>query len=255
MRPILLAVLVVLLFIFLWIVDWPAPPSFEGIQPLQWQDEADLSAGRIVRCTTWAFQSKTGIVWITAYHCIAHTFPTIRFFVGNREAVVIFENQPLDLAVLRGGPLVSGFSLATITPGLLDPIWTGGYPFGSDRLHVTAGAWSQTVDESQQSVYALPVAPGYSGAPVFNPRWQVVGIIQQEECWIPQGYCPVGRGIRLEQLRAVLIDVLRLPSGTLRLPSGMWHSFHLSVTSHPPFLSKIHRGIRTSFGLYPATSA
>jgi len=188
-------------------------PDFASIQPIHWyaQERAQIieqHQPETAHCTAWAFRQGKVLTWVTAYHCVA-TFPPIdgSFYIGNRPVQVIRTDAFLDLALFAGGPPnARGFALAKRAPPPLTPIWAAGYPLGQHRLHVTAGVWSQGVDDDYMSVYNLGVTFGFSGGPVLNMRNQIVGIVQQKECWDLRGYCPMGRGARLDQLRRFLLS-------------------------------------------------
>lgn len=160
-------------------------------------------------CTAWRAQTPQGAAWVTAGHCLSSaagrpmrigTVP-----VRPRKFVFSTEADGIDIGVLAGGPSAPPLALAFSSPSAFTRIFIAGHPHGSDVLHIAEGIVGGITTEDGLTLYNVAVMGGISGAPVIDKGTNVVvGMLTQSEC--PQGWCPMARGVTIENLRAYLID-------------------------------------------------
>lgn len=187
-----------------------SPSQLKSIRPLQWKNR-EGNAETV--CTTWATRLNDITVWVTAYHCVsdAHGHPYLdeTFLIDGRRVFIRSANAELDLATLSGPP-ASGLFVSFKAPDVLSYVWTAGYPAGpqeshkTPHLHITAGVFSLPHDGDGRALYNTAVTFGMSGSPVMNKDGIVVGLVQQMECHIAVGFCPMSRGATVPQLRLFL---------------------------------------------------
>ena len=142
--------------------------------------------------------------WLTAYHCvegIEHSY-----ILGD-EADAIMKDVPNDLAVLKTKTVSApAVKLASKALELGEEVYTISYPLSLPAPLLLSGKIANPYlpyGEAVFVVYQFPVAPGSSGAPVFNTAGELVSVTQRG--FSPHSYTPVGSGAHFEKLSTLAI--------------------------------------------------
>lgn len=203
-----------LLALSLIVTSVAKPNPLNSIRPLQmYQVQDDGTKTLVIICTAWATRYEEKPVWATAMHC-AESDPSDSlseadgWFVDGKPVQlirgVLSDEKAIDVAIFQGGPKADPLNISFAAPTPLTPIWTSGYPFGSERQHTTAGVYSNDRDDDGYALYNLAVAPGMSGAPIVLMNGSVIGVLRRMECPTFVQWCPVSAGTSTVGLRSVL---------------------------------------------------
>lgn len=159
---------------------------YDSIRPLAVVTQPVPSDPNIVKqdfiCTVTSVNERHGF-WLTAEHCIHHGLN----FVDGHQAVIIYDNPLLDLAVLH----TYDYSLPAVKFAVEEPVVGQhvkmiGHPVGLPDVQFFQGYVSSLntnveVDENEFARYMMfdmSVCGGNSGSVVLNDRDEVVSVMQ-----------------------------------------------------------------------------
>ena len=123
-----------------------------------------------VICTTTSINQQQGY-WLTAAHCIDE-----EVFIEGERVNVIYKDQVLDLAVLRG-KRAPALKLAKESLKQGDRVWMLGHPLGHEAPQLFRGYVSHP-DSIGYMWFDMGVCGGNSGSSVVNTNNEIVSVMQ-----------------------------------------------------------------------------
>lgn len=131
-------------------------------------------------CTVSGINAKKRY-WLTAAHCIDGDEP--KYIVGERIRVIM-RDVINDIAIVQT-PLASvpALRLSQHTPEVEDIAKVIGHPFGYVYPFMTTGTIASVYallddDPVPYMIIAAPGAPGNSGSPILDARYEIISVLQ-----------------------------------------------------------------------------
>jgi S1-C subfamily serine protease len=113
----------------------------------------------------------------------------VRVSIGGapgREAEVAARDEATGVTIVRlaGSPVVAGLPVGP-EPAVGDPVFTGGYPYGTVRGDggpaVSLGVLAQALGKSGRALLSTAVNPGEYGGPVADRAGRLVGVMLPDQ--------------------------------------------------------------------------
>lgn len=179
--------------------------QFNSVVPIQEvKVNPETGAGNLVNVCGAVSINEKEHYWLTANHCLEDTDAS---YIRGEKVTHVMRDPTNDLAIVKT-PTVSAPSvkLAAEAPKLADVVYTISYPLMMPVPLFFKGIITNArfeYDKFVYVVYQIPVAPGASGAPVFNEAGELVSVTQRG--FTQGGYSPLGSGAHHEKLKALAL--------------------------------------------------